>query len=165
MVGGLSRTSVFEGNRFDVGPHRFFTKNQEVHRLFVETVAADLLNVPRLTRIFYNNKYFNYPLTPLNALFGVGFLSSLSILSSYTMTRVGRALGDPPIQNFEDWVVDRFGRRLFETFFKTYTEKVWAFRALRSARTGPSNVSRGLVSRPLSSTRCSSRRRRRSSRR
>lgn len=125
VVGGLSRTSVFEGNRFDVGPHRFFTKNQEVHRLFVETMAADLLNVPRLTRIFYNNKYFNYPLTPLNALFGVGLLSSLSILSSYTMTRVGRALGDPPIQNFEDWVVDRFGRRLFETFFKTYTEKVW----------------------------------------
>ena len=79
----------FEGSRFDVGPHRFFTKNQEVHALFVKTVAEDLLNVPRLTRIFYNNTYFNYPLTPLNALFGVGILSSISILSSYTMTRAG----------------------------------------------------------------------------
>ena len=108
-----------------MGPHRFFTKNQEVHGLFVETVAEDLLKVPRLTRIFYNNKYFNYPLTPLNALFGVGLLSSLSMLSSYTMARAARALGDPPIRNFEDWVVDQFGRRLFETFFKTYTEKVW----------------------------------------
>ena len=125
VVGGLSRTTVFEGNRFDIGPHRFFTKNQEVHRLFVDTLAEDLLNVPRLTRIFYNNRYFNYPLTPLNALFGVGLLSSMSILSSYTMTRARRALCGPPIQSFEDWVVDRFGRRLFETFFKTYTEKVW----------------------------------------
>jgi protoporphyrinogen oxidase len=124
-VGGLSRTTNFEGSRFDVGPHRFFTKNQEVHDLFVQTAAEDLLSVPRLTRIFYNNTYFNYPLTPLNALFGVGLLSSLSILSSYTMTRARRVLGDPPIRNFEDWVVDRFGRRLFETFFKTYTEKVW----------------------------------------
>ena len=125
VVGGLSRTTVFEGNHFDVGPHRFFTKNQEVHRLFVETVAEDLLKVPRLTRIFYNNKYFNYPLTPLNALFGVGLSSGLSILSSYTVTRARRALGGRPVESFEDWVVDQFGRRLFETFFKTYTEKVW----------------------------------------
>ena len=100
-------------------------QNQEVHRLFVETVAEDLLKVPRLTRIFYNNKYFNYPLTPLNALFGVGLSSGLSILSSYTVTRARRALGGRPVESFEDWVVDQFGRRLFETFFKTYTEKVW----------------------------------------
>jgi protoporphyrinogen oxidase len=124
-VSGLSRTTVFEGNHFDIGPHRFFTKNQEVHRLFVETVAEDLLNVKRMTRIFYNNKYFNYPLTPLNALFGVGLSSGLSILSSYTVTRALRALGGRPAESFEDWVVDQFGRRLFETFFKTYTEKVW----------------------------------------
>ena len=131
VVGGLSRTTAVEGNRFDVGPHRFFTKNQEVHRLFVETVAEDLLNVSRLTRIFYNNTYLNYPLTPLNALFGVGPMSSLSILSSYTVARARRALCDPPVQNFEDWVVDRFGRRLFETFFKTYTEKVWGIPCTR----------------------------------
>jgi protoporphyrinogen oxidase len=124
-VGGLSRTTNFEGSRFDIGPHRFFTKNQEVHGLFVKTAAEDLVNVPRLTRIFYKNQYFNYPLTPLNALFGVGVWSSLSILSSYTAVRARRALGDPSIENFEDWVVDRFGRKLFETFFKTYTEKVW----------------------------------------
>ena len=71
-VGGLSRTMTFQGSRFDVGPHRFFTKNHEVNALFVNTAAEDLLNVPRLTRIFYNDTYFNYPLTPLNALFGVG---------------------------------------------------------------------------------------------
>jgi protoporphyrinogen oxidase len=130
-VGGLSRTTVFEGNRFDVGPHRFFTKNQEVHKLFVETAGGDLLTVPRRTRIFYNNKYFNYPLTPLNALFGVGLHSSLSILSSYTKTRARRAFREPPIRNFEEWVVDQFGSSLFETFFKTYTEKVWGIPCTR----------------------------------
>ena len=125
QVGGLSRTTEFEGNRFDIGPHRFFTRNEEVHALFVDLAGKDLLNVPRLTRIFYNNTYFNYPLTPLNALFGVGLRSSISILSSYNIALAKRALGHPRIENFEDWVVDRFGRRLFETFFKTYTEKVW----------------------------------------
>jgi protoporphyrinogen oxidase len=124
-VGGLSRTTTFDGNRFDIGPHRFFTKNEEVHKLFVKTAAEDLLNVPRLTRIFYNNTYFNYPLTPLNALFGVGVLPSMSIFSSYLMAQARRTIGEPSIVNFEDWVVDRFGRSLFETFFKTYTEKVW----------------------------------------
>ncbi len=124
-VGGLSRTTNFDGSRFDVGPHRFFTKNQEVHDLFVKIASEDLLNVPRLTRIFYNKTYFNYPLTPLNALFGVGVLSSISILSSYMIARARHALGKSHINNFEDWIVDHFGRRLFETFFKTYTEKVW----------------------------------------
>ena len=124
-VGGLSRTTSFEGSRFDVGPHRFFTKNQEVHALFVKMAAEDLLSVPRLTRIFYKNTYFNYPLTPLNALFGVGILSSISILSSYMSARAQAVYGKNRIENFEDWIVDHFGRRLFETFFKTYTEKVW----------------------------------------
>jgi protoporphyrinogen oxidase len=124
-VGGLSRTANFEGSRFDVGPHRFFTKNEEIRTLFVKIAAEDLLSVPRLTRIFYNNTYFNYPLTPLNALSGVGVLSSISILCSYMTAKARRAYGGGRIENFEDWVVDHFGRRLFETFFKTYTEKVW----------------------------------------
>jgi protoporphyrinogen oxidase len=75
--------------------------------------------------LFYNNTYFNYPLTPLNALFGVGIGSSISILSSYTAAMARRAYAEPRIETFEDWIVDHFGRRLFETFFKTYTEKVW----------------------------------------
>jgi protoporphyrinogen oxidase len=81
--------------------------------------------VPRLTRIFYNNKYFNYPLTPLNALFGVGVGSSASILSSYLTTQLQRRLAPREPENFEQWVTDQFGAKLFQTFFKTYTEKVW----------------------------------------
>jgi protoporphyrinogen oxidase len=124
-VGGLSRTIVFDGNRFDIGPHRFFTKNREVHDLFVKVASDDLLSVPRLTRIFYNNRFFNYPLTPANALFGVGIMPSASIVLSYIRVRARGVFGRPPMESFEDWVVDRFGRRLFETFFKAYTEKVW----------------------------------------
>jgi protoporphyrinogen oxidase len=154
-VGGLSRTTEFEGGRFDVGPHRFFTKNRDVHALFVRTAADDLLSVPRLTRIFYNNTYFNYPLTPLNALFGVGVLSSLSILSSYMIASARGAYAERRIETFEDWVVDRFGRRLFETFFKTYTEKVWVSPARKSVRTGRASGSKASASRQRSLTRSS----------
>jgi len=124
-VGGLSRTLINDGCRFDIGPHRFFTRNQEVNQLFKDVVDNDLLHVSRLTRIFYNNKYFNYPLTPLNALFGVGIGSSFGILGSYASTRLRRRLNPRPPANFEEWVSDQFGEKLFRTFFKTYTEKVW----------------------------------------
>ena len=124
-MGGLARTVVHEGNRFDLGPHRFFTLNEEVKALFRDVGGADVVTVPRLTRILYRNKFFRYPLTPVNALFGVGLLPGLGILSSYVAARLRRKLSPRPILTFEDWVVDRFGRRLFSTFFKTYTEKVW----------------------------------------
>ncbi|MFN7926573.1 MAG: FAD-dependent oxidoreductase [Blastocatellia bacterium] len=124
-LGGLSRTVQHDGCRYDIGPHRFFTRNEEVNKLFMDVVADDTVHVPRLTRIFYNNQYFNYPLTPLNALFGVGIGSSIGILSSYLATRIQRQLTPREPENFEEWVTDQFGAKLFQTFFKTYTEKVW----------------------------------------
>jgi protoporphyrinogen oxidase len=124
-VGGLARTLELGGSRYDIGPHRFFTTNKEVHQLFVDIGGSDVVRVPRLTRIYYRQKYFDYPLTPLNALFGMGFLNSAQILASYLGARVSRAAGRTRVNSFEDWIVDRFGRKLFETFFKTYTEKVW----------------------------------------
>jgi protoporphyrinogen oxidase len=124
-VGGLARTLDFKGSHFDIGPHRFFTRNAEINSLFVDAVGDDLIKVPRLTRIFCNNQYFNYPLTPLNALSGVGVLPSVSIFCSYLTARGKRFSGADKIANFEDWIIDRFGRHLYETFFKTYTEKVW----------------------------------------
>lgn len=125
QLGGLSRTVQHDGCRFDMGPHRFFTRNEEVNQLFQDVVADDTVQVPRLTRIFYNNQYFNYPLTPLNALFGVGVGASIGILSSYLTTRLQRQFHPREPENFEEWVTDQFGARLFQTFFKTYTEKVW----------------------------------------
>jgi protoporphyrinogen oxidase len=125
VVGGLARTIVFEGNRFDIGPHRFFTKNAEVRKLFTDLLGEDAIRVTRLTRILNNRHYFDYPLTPFNAMLGVGLASGLAIIASYAAARLRAARAPLPIETFEDWIVDRFGRRLFETFFKVYTEKVW----------------------------------------
>ena len=124
-VGGLARTLTRGGNRYDIGPHRFFTMNAEVRNLFVDVLGDDLVKVPRLTRILYGGKYFNYPLTPFNALFGLGISNSIAILASYAAARLHRLVGSPRIDSFEDWIVDRFGHRIYRTFFKTYTEKVW----------------------------------------
>ncbi len=125
LVGGLSRTVAHDGGLYDIGPHRFFTKNEEVNKLFQDVVAEDLVSVPRLTRILYNDRYFNYPLTPLNALFGVGVFKSAAIFASYLKAQLQNRLAPRPANTFEDWVTERFGYRLFDTFFKTYTEKVW----------------------------------------
>jgi protoporphyrinogen oxidase len=125
QVGGLSRTIQKDGAYFDIGPHRFFSKNPEVFQLWSGLLQEDLLTVPRLTRIFYNNKFFYYPLAPMNALFGVGPLSAAQVFFSYFVTRIRNRISPAPIISFEDWVVGQFGRRLFEIFFKTYTEKVW----------------------------------------
>ena len=125
IVGGLSRTIVFEGSRFDIGPHRFFTKNGEVRDLFVSLLGEEAVRVSRRTRILNNERYFDYPLTPLSALLGVGPVSGIAIATSYAAARLRAARATVPMNTFEDWVVDRFGRRLFETFFEGYTEKVW----------------------------------------
>lgn len=125
LVGGLSRTVAHDGGLYDVGPHRFFTKNEEVNQFFQDVVAEDLVAVQRLTRILYNDRFFNYPLTPLNALFGVGVFKSVAIFTSYLASQIQGRLNPREPDTFEQWVTDRFGYRLFDTFFKTYTEKVW----------------------------------------
>ncbi len=125
QVGGLSRTIRHDGTRFDVGPHRFFTKSSEIHQLWLDILQEDLLSVPRLTRIFYNNKFFYYPLSPVNAFFGIGPLAAVNILASYLSTRIQERIHPTEPVSFEDWVTAQFGKRLYEIFFKTYTEKVW----------------------------------------
>ncbi len=124
-VGGLAETKVFGDYRYDIGPHRFFTKNKEVYELFLEILGKDAVEVNRKTRILFKNNYFDYPLTPLNALFGLGIIESVLIGFSYLFARIKSYLKLTKINNFEDWVVDRFGKKLFNNFFKNYTEKVW----------------------------------------
>lgn len=121
-AGGLSRTEVFDGARFDIGPHRFFSKNAEVNRLWHEMLGDQFRPVDRLTRIFYRKRYFNYPLKAWDALAKLGPLQALQALLSFAAAR-WRTPGGP--DNFEEWITRRFGRKLFEVFFKTYTEKVW----------------------------------------
>ena len=122
VVGGISRTAQYRGYRFDIGGHRFFTKVPAVQELWEEVLGDDLLERPRLSRIYYNDKFFDYPLKPLNALRGLGPIEAGRVGLSYLWAQVAP---HPTENNFEEWVSNRFGRRLFEVFFKTYTEKVW----------------------------------------
>ena len=125
QVGGLAETKVFGDYRYDIGPHRFFTKNEEVYNLFIKMLGDDAVKVNRKTRILFKNSYFDYPLSPVNALFGLGIFESIQIGFSYIFARIKSYLRLSRIENFEDWVVDKFGRKLFNNFFKNYTEKVW----------------------------------------
>lgn len=122
-VGGLCRTMEFKGFLFDVGPHRFFTKNDEVDKLWHELLGDEVTHVNRLTRILYRNNFFDYPLKPISALKGLGIMTSLHAVGSYAWSRVTRQKS--AVNSFEDWVVNQFGKVLYEIFFKTYTEKVW----------------------------------------
>jgi protoporphyrinogen oxidase len=121
-VGGISQTARYKGYRFDIGGHRFFTKIAPVQALWEELLGEELVDVPRLSRILYDGKFFDYPLKPFDALAGLGAVESVRVIASYAkawLTRNGVE------ETFEQWVVNRFGRRLYEIFFRTYTEKVW----------------------------------------
>jgi protoporphyrinogen oxidase len=122
IVGGISRTVEYKGYRFDMGGHRFFTKIGRVEKAWREILGAEFIKVPRLSRIFYNGKYFDYPLRPMNALSGLGAWNAAMIVLSYLKWHYRPY---PVEETFEQWVTNRFGRRLYLAFFKTYTEKVW----------------------------------------
>ena len=127
VVGGISRTVERDGYRFDIGGHRFFTKVPEVedfwHRILSDT---DFPVRPRLSRIFYDGKYYDYPLNAMNALRNLGVVQAARCMLSYAAARL-RPPGDTT--SFEGWVRSRFGDRLYRTFFKSYTEKVWGMPA------------------------------------
>ena len=121
-VGGLARTEDYQGFHFDMGGHRFFTKAPEVNRMWREVLGDDFLRRPRLSRIYYNKTFFYYPLRLLNVLIGLGLWQSLLIVLSWVRWQLFPYQQE---ETFEQWVTNRFGRRLFRTFFKAYTEKVW----------------------------------------
>ena len=121
-VGGISRTEVREGYRFDLGGHRFFSKSAEVNELWSEMLREPLQLRPRLSRVYYGDKFYDYPLKASNALRNMGMITAMSCLLSYAGAKI------KPIENpksFEEWVTNQFGQKLYLMFFKTYTEKVW----------------------------------------
>jgi len=122
VVGGISRTAQYKGFRFDIGGHRFFTKIQEVNDLWEELLGEEFLRVPRISRIHYKGRFFDYPLRATNALAGLGLVNAVRIVLSYLRAQ---CRPHPLEDTFEQWVTNRFGKRLYEVFFKTYTEKVW----------------------------------------
>jgi protoporphyrinogen oxidase len=121
-VGGISRTAKYNGYHFDIGGHRFFSKAKEVEDLWTEILPDDMLVRPRSSRIFYNGQFFAYPLKGPEALQKLGILEAARCVAAYARAR---ALPNPSPKNYQEWVTNEFGSRLFEIFFKTYTEKVW----------------------------------------
>ena len=122
IVGGIARTSEYKGFRFDIGGHRFFSKVKAVEALWNEMLGSEMLTRPRLSRIYYDGKWFDYPLKAGNALSGLGLWRAFQIGMSYLWRQL---FPIKPEVSFEDWTVNRFGWKLYNTFFKAYTEKVW----------------------------------------
>jgi len=125
-VGGISRTETYKGYRFDIGGHRFFTKVGEVQVVWKKILGDDFIQVPRLSRIYYDGKFYDYPLSLLKTLKNLGIFRSTLILTSYLKAKLHKKLNPGMVpETFEDWAIDCFGERLYRIFFKTYTEKVW----------------------------------------
>ena len=122
LVGGIARTESHNGFRFDIGGHRFFTKVKEVEEVWYDICGHEFITVPRLSRIFYRGKFFDYPLKIFNALGNIGIYESSRIMLSYLKWRL---FPHKKEETFEQWVMNRFGGRLYMHFFRSYTEKVW----------------------------------------
>ncbi|MCR9135225.1 MAG: NAD(P)/FAD-dependent oxidoreductase [Alphaproteobacteria bacterium] len=122
LIGGIARTESHNGFRFDIGGHRFFTKAPEVEDIWNAVLGDDLITVPRLSRIYYKGRYFDYPLKLLNALWNTGPYEAIAIVLSYARWRLRP---HPVEETFEQWVINRFGARLYNHFFRSYTQKVW----------------------------------------
>ena len=122
QVGGLARTVEHKGYRFDIGGHRFFSKNEAVEELWTEILGDEMLSRGRLSRIYYRGRFFAYPIQAFNALWNLGPIEAVLCLASYAHARL-RPVKNP--RTLEDWVRNQFGWRLYSIFFKTYTEKVW----------------------------------------
>lgn len=124
-VGGLSKTIEHNGFRFDIGGHRFITGSEKLDLYVKDLLNGEYLRVPRTSQIYMFGKYFDYPLKPANAMFGLGVFTTFQILVDYCKERVKNTISPPEIVSLEDWVVSRFGRKMFDLYFKQYSEKVW----------------------------------------
>jgi protoporphyrinogen oxidase len=121
-VGGMAKTISLWGQFVDLGPHRFFSSDPRVNRLWLELVGHDYSMIKRLTRIYYKNTFFDYPLKPFNVLHGLGIFESIRCLLSFFFSKI---ITSKETKTFESWVISRFGKRLFGIFFKSYSEKLW----------------------------------------
>lgn len=122
-VGGIAKTVEFNGFRFDLGGHRFYTRIAQVQRLWEEMLGDELLLRSRLTRIYFRGRFFNYPLRANDVFKGLGVIESARCALSYLYWR--HRLRHTGAQSFQDWVIREFGMRIYDAFFRSYTHKVW----------------------------------------
>jgi protoporphyrinogen oxidase len=143
-VGGLSKTIERNGFRFDLGGHRFFTNDTAIDALVRDLMGAEMVSVRRTSKIYLRDKYFDYPLRPLNAMFGLGIPTTARILADYIGETAKRAVHKKALVSLEDWVVSNFGRTMFTIYFKEYSEKVWGIDCSRISATWVAQRIKGL---------------------
>ncbi len=125
FVGGMCRTFDLWGQQVDLGPHRFFSMDDRVNRLWLEVVGDDCRPIDRLTRLLYKGRLFHYPLKPVNALWNMGPFEAARCAASYFAEKFKPKNTAPEDHSFESWTVEKFGRRLFDHFFRAYSQKLW----------------------------------------
>ncbi len=143
-VGGLSKTIERNGFRFDLGGHRFFTSDKAVDALVRDLMGQEMVPVRRSSKIYLRDQYFDYPLRPLNAMFGLGIPTTARILADYVWETAKRAVRKKALVSLEDWVVSNFGRTMFTLYFKEYSEKVWGIDCSRISATWVAQRIKGL---------------------
>lgn len=125
QVGGLARTIEVDGFRFDTGPHRWYTKSNKVNDWMLKIMEDEVVRVPRLTRIYFDKKFFYYPIKLMNTLTSIGLLKAMMGLFDYAVARIKARLFSQELITMEDGYINQFGKTLYETFFKRYSEKLW----------------------------------------
>ncbi len=144
VVGGLSKTIGYGRFRFDLGGHRFITKKEKIRYFVLDLLGGDFLAVPRKSKIYMRRKFFDYPLKPLNALFGLGIPPTLKAITDYSREKIKSFISHPVDVSLEDWVVSNFGRTMFNIYFKEYSEKVWGIECKRISKEWVSERIKGL---------------------
>jgi protoporphyrinogen oxidase len=144
VVGGLARTIVRDGFRFDLGGHRFITNKEKILFFIRDLLGQDLLTVQRKSKIYMHGKFFDYPLKPSNALFGLGLSTTVTAITDYTIEKMKHYFRNPVSVSLEDWVVNNFGRTMFNLYFKEYSEKIWGIECNSISKDWVSQRIRGL---------------------
>ncbi len=134
VVGGLSKTIVQGEFRFDLGGHRFLTKNEKIEHFVKDLLDGDFLTVSRKSKIFMRDKFFDYPLRPSDAIFKLGIPATIKIIADYNWEKIKGFFNTPVSISLEDWVVSNFGRTMFNLYFKEYSEKVWGIECKRISK-------------------------------
>lgn len=124
-VGGLARTITKNRFSFDTGPHRWYTKNDMVNKWMLKLLGSEIIQVPRLTRIYFDQTFFHYPIKIKSTLKGMGLVTTIQAVIDYLLIRLLNKIDKKEAVNLEEGYVNKFGRTLYRLFFKRYSEKLW----------------------------------------
>ena len=125
FVGGLCNTNNYKGYKFDLGGHRWFSKNEDLNDWFRRLMGDEVVWVNRISRIYYDGGYYLYPISILNVIKNAGIPTIMHAGITYLWSALQYSIFDKSINNMKDAYVAQFGEKLYDMFFRRYSEKVW----------------------------------------